>query len=51
MTTDSHGRVIVTYPINRHAADKGAGKWGSVTASADTTFGHVQKTISIKTEH
>ena len=50
LTTDSHGRVTVSYQINKHAADKGAGKWGSVTASADTHFGHVQKTISIKTE-
>ena len=51
LKTDSHGRVTVTYQINRHAADEGAGKSGAVTASADTAFGHVQKTISIKTEH
>jgi hypothetical protein len=50
LTTDSKGKVTVTYPINKHAADQGAGKWGSVTASADTSFGHVQKTLSIKTE-
>lgn len=50
LTTDSHGRVKVTYPINKKAAQSGAGKWGTVTASADTSYGHAQKTISIKTE-
>jgi hypothetical protein len=50
LTTDSHGRVTVTYPINKGAAKSGAGKWGNVTATADTSFGHIQKTISIKTE-
>ena len=50
LTTDSHGRVTVTYPIHKNAAKAGAGKWGQVTASADTSFGHIQKTISIKTE-
>jgi large repetitive protein len=50
LTTDSKGRVTVTYPINKGAANKGAGKWGQVTASADTPYGHVQKTISIKTD-
>lgn len=51
LTTDSHGRVTVTYPINKHAADGGVGKSGSVTATADTAFGHVQKTITIRTDH
>ena len=50
LKTDSQGRVTVTYRIHKHAADGGAGKWGQVTASADTRFGHVQKTIQIKTE-
>jgi hypothetical protein len=50
LTTDSHGRVSVTVQVNPHAADKGAGKWGTVTASADTSCGHAQKTISVKTE-
>lgn len=50
LVTDSHGRVTVTYPINKGAASKGAGKWGQVTASADTAYGHALKTISVKTE-
>lgn len=50
LVTDTHGRVTVTYPINKGAAKLGAGKWGTVTASASTSFGHALKTISIKTE-
>jgi hypothetical protein len=50
LTTDSHGRVSVTIQVNPGAAKAGAGKWGNITASADTSFGHAQKTISVKTE-
>jgi hypothetical protein len=50
LITDSHGQVKVTYPINKGAAKLGAGHWGNVTANADTSFGHAQRTISIKTE-
>ncbi|HTC86569.1 MAG TPA: Ig-like domain-containing protein [Candidatus Acidoferrum sp.] len=48
-TTDAHGTAIAQTQIGPHAADLGAGKQGTVTISADTSFGHIQKTIVVNT--
>jgi len=48
-TTDSKGTVHVDKQVLPHAADLGAGKQGTITVSADTSFGHAQKTIVVNT--
>ncbi|MHB8398376.1 MAG: hypothetical protein ACYDCI_05505 [Candidatus Limnocylindrales bacterium] len=48
-TTNAKGSANVVVAVAPHAADLGVGKQGSVTVAADTTFGHVQKTIVVNT--
>jgi hypothetical protein len=48
-TTNSAGVATLKETIGAHAADLGVGKSGTVTASADTKSGHIQKTVAIST--
>jgi Glucodextranase, domain B len=48
-STDSKGHASVAVHIGPHAADSGVGKQGTVTASADPSSGHVQRTITVTT--
>jgi hypothetical protein len=48
-TTDDTGVATVDTSIGPGAADLGIGKQGTVTAVADPTFGHIQRTIVITT--
>jgi len=48
-TTDANGAASVVSAVAPHAADLGVGKQGTITVAADTTFGHIQKTIVVNT--
>ena len=48
-TTNASGKAVVTITIGPHAANSGKSHTGLVVASAQTHFGHVQKSIAVTT--
>jgi hypothetical protein len=48
-TTDGSGKATVTMTIGPHAANSGRNHTGIVVASAQTHFGHIQKSIAVTT--